>query len=104
MSTLPQVVIKRYKNRKLYDTKASSYTTLSGLVAMLRTGTDVQVVDAKSGEDLTGLILATALLDRRELFKDTESILALKKILTSGANLGTMIKSDSIQTEEVTNG
>jgi polyhydroxyalkanoate synthesis repressor PhaR len=87
-----QVVIKRYPNRKLYDTRASSYTTLTGLTVMLRNGIDVLIIDAKSKEDITGQILASALLDRKELFKDTSSVAALKQILRSTNPMASHIK------------
>jgi polyhydroxyalkanoate synthesis repressor PhaR len=48
-----RVVIKKYGNRRLYDTSASRYVNLEELAGMVRNGTDVQVVDAKTGEDLT---------------------------------------------------
>jgi polyhydroxyalkanoate synthesis repressor PhaR len=48
-----RVVIKKYENRRLYDTSASRYVNLEEIAAMVRNGTDVQVVDAKTGEDLT---------------------------------------------------
>jgi polyhydroxyalkanoate synthesis repressor PhaR len=48
-----RVVIKKYGNRRLYDTSASRYINLEEIAAMVRNGTDVQVVDAKTGEDLT---------------------------------------------------
>jgi polyhydroxyalkanoate synthesis repressor PhaR len=87
-----QVVIKRYSNRKLYDTKASSYTTLTGLIVLLRNGVDLKVEDAKSKEDITGPILAAALLDRKELFKDASSVAALKQILRSTEPMSSHIK------------
>ena len=48
-----RVIIKKYENRRLYDTSASRYVNLEEIAAMVRNGTDVQVVDAKTGEDLT---------------------------------------------------
>lgn len=51
------VVIRKYGNRRLYDTSASRYVNLDEIAAMIRRGTDIQVVDAKSGEDLTRVVL-----------------------------------------------
>jgi polyhydroxyalkanoate synthesis repressor PhaR len=48
-----RVVIKKYGNRRLYDTSASRYVNLDEIAEMVRNGKDVQVVDAKTGEDLT---------------------------------------------------
>lgn len=51
------VVIKKYGNRRLYDTSASCYVNLEDIARIVREGKEVQVVDAKSGEDLTRVIL-----------------------------------------------
>ncbi len=51
------VVIKKYENRRLYDTSSSRYVNLDDVAAMIREGKDVQVVDARSGEDLTRVTL-----------------------------------------------
>jgi polyhydroxyalkanoate synthesis repressor PhaR len=57
------VVLKKYGNRRLYDTNASRYVTLHEVEEMVQRGTDVQVVDAKSGEDLTKEILVQIILE-----------------------------------------
>ena len=51
------VIIRRYGNRRLYDTSASRYVNLDQVAAMIRQGTDVQVVDATTGEDRTRGVL-----------------------------------------------
>jgi len=51
------VVIKKYGNRRLYDTAGSRYVNLDDLAALVRAGKEVRVVDAKSGRDLTRVIL-----------------------------------------------
>jgi polyhydroxyalkanoate synthesis repressor PhaR len=56
-------VIKRYPNRKLYDTEAKQYITLEGIGALIREGKEVRVVDHTSGEDLTTLTLAQVILE-----------------------------------------
>jgi polyhydroxyalkanoate synthesis repressor PhaR len=56
-------VIKRYTNRKLYDTSARRYVTLDDVAALVSRGEDLEVQDQASGEDLTTLILAQVLLD-----------------------------------------
>jgi polyhydroxyalkanoate synthesis repressor PhaR len=50
-------VIKKYENRRLYDTSTSKYVNLEELAALIASGADVSVVDAKSGKDLTGEVL-----------------------------------------------
>jgi polyhydroxyalkanoate synthesis repressor PhaR len=51
------VLIKKYGNRRLYDTAGSRYVNLDDLAALIREGKDVQVVDAKTGHDLTRVTL-----------------------------------------------
>jgi polyhydroxyalkanoate synthesis repressor PhaR len=52
------IVVKRYPNRKLYDTTAKRYVSLDILADLIRQGEDVQVVDHTTGDDLTVLVLA----------------------------------------------
>lgn len=59
-------VIKRYPNRKLYDTEAKQYITLEGIAALIRQGNDVQVVDYTSGEDLTALTLTQIIVEQEK--------------------------------------
>jgi len=57
MANEAPVLIKKYGNRRLYDTTASRYVTLDDIGALVREGKEVQVVDARTGEDLTRVIL-----------------------------------------------
>lgn len=57
-------VIKRYPNRKLYDTEAKGYITLEQIAHLIRDGQDVQVVDHATGEDLTALTLTQVILEQ----------------------------------------
>lgn len=57
-------VIKRYPNRKLYDTEAKQYVTLVQIASLIRDGQDVQVVDHATGEDLTALTLTQVILEQ----------------------------------------
>lgn len=52
-----RIVIKKYGNRRLYDTASSRYVNLDEIAALIRDGKQVQVVDAKTGEDLTRVTL-----------------------------------------------
>ena len=56
-------VIKRYSNRKLYDTQESRYVTLEELEELIRAGKEISVVDVSSGEDLTSVTLAQIILE-----------------------------------------
>jgi len=55
--------IKKYPNRRLYDTKTSTYITLADVKKLVMQGEDFQVVDAKSGEDLTRAILLQVIME-----------------------------------------
>lgn len=57
------VIIKKYANRRLYDTESSSYITLDHLSAMTRAGREFKVVDAKSGEDITHNVLTQIIME-----------------------------------------
>ena len=56
-------VIKRYSNRKLYDTQESRYVTLEEIEEMIRAGREISVADAASGEDLTSVTLTQIILE-----------------------------------------
>jgi polyhydroxyalkanoate synthesis repressor PhaR len=59
------VLVKKYGNRRLYDTARSRYLTLEELAESIRNGEDVRVVDAKTGEDLTTATLAQIIVEGR---------------------------------------
>jgi polyhydroxyalkanoate synthesis repressor PhaR len=59
------IVVKKYSNRRLYDTADSRYITLEDLAQKIRQGTDARVVDATSGEDLTQATLTQIILESR---------------------------------------
>jgi polyhydroxyalkanoate synthesis repressor PhaR len=60
---MPPTIIKKYGNRRLYDTGDSRYVTLEELAAKIRSGTDVRVVDAQTGDDLTQSTLTQIILE-----------------------------------------
>ena len=60
---MASILIKKYGNRRLYDTSDSTYITLEELAAKIRAGTDVRVVDAQTGEDLTQVTLTQIVLE-----------------------------------------
>ena len=57
------VIIKKYANRRLYNTKSSSYITLDHLAKMTREGVEFKVLDAKTGTDITHSILTQIIMD-----------------------------------------
>lgn len=60
------ILIKRYPNRKLYNTVAKQYITLDGIADLVRSGAEVQVIDHATGEDLTALTLTQIILDQEK--------------------------------------
>ena len=56
-------LIKRYENRKLYDTEASAYVSLADVAALVRRGETVEVIDKATGKDLTAQILTQMILE-----------------------------------------
>jgi polyhydroxyalkanoate synthesis repressor PhaR len=58
--------IKKYANRRLYDTGTGTYVTLEDLAAMVKRGEDFVACDAKTGEDITRPVLTQIALSRRE--------------------------------------
>jgi len=59
-------VIKRYPNRKLYDTEAKQYITLEGIADLIRQGQEIQVVDHATGEDLTAVTLTQIIAEQEK--------------------------------------
>lgn len=57
------VIIKKYANRRLYNTASSSYITLEDLAGMVRENVEFQVLDAKTGDDITHSILTQIIMD-----------------------------------------
>src|SRR5271165_6635427 len=58
-----KIVIKKYANRRLYDTSGSRYINLEDIATLVRNGKDLQVVDAKTGEDLTRVTLTQIIVE-----------------------------------------
>lgn len=66
MTNNEALVIKKYPNRRLYNTRTSSYITLDELNELLRKDVDFKVVDAKSGEDITRVVLTQIILEQEQ--------------------------------------
>ena len=69
------VTIKKYANRRLYNTGTSTYVTLEDLAAMVKAGDDFVVYDAKSGEDITRSVLAQIIFEQEN--KEGQSLLPI---------------------------
>src|SRR5690349_11014575 len=68
-------VIRKYPNRRLYDTAAGRYVNLDDIAALVRCGEDLQVLDAKTGEDVTRMVLTQIIVEDA---KDRGSTLPLE--------------------------
>lgn len=85
MTQEPARIIKRYPNRKLYDTMESCYVTLDDIGQMIKDGEDIQVVDNTTHEDLTSMTLAQIIFEEEKKRKNPALLLTLKDIIRSSA-------------------
>lgn len=81
------LVIKKYANRRLYDTEKSAYITLNELAAYVRKGRMVQIVDAKTKEEVTDYILTQIVLEEAKNRKTLLPVPVLHMIIRYGDNL-----------------
>ena len=77
-------MIKRYANRKLYDTQHSRYVTLEQISEMIREGDDVKIIDNKSKEDLTSVTLAQIIFEEEKKQKSFLPLQAMRNIIQTG--------------------
>ena len=77
-------IIKRYANRKLYDTEHSRYVTLDQISEMIRQGDDVKIVDNKTKEDLTTVTLAQIIFEEEKKQRSFLPLGAMRNIIQSG--------------------
>lgn len=77
-------VIKRYSNRKLYDTQESRYVTLEEIEEMIRAGKEISVVDAASGEDLTSVTLTQIILENERAHRSALPAAFLHQLIKYG--------------------
>ena len=75
-------VIKKYANRRLYDTGRSSYVTLDDLCIMVKEGHDFVVYDAKTGEDLTRQVLTQIIVDQESKGENMLPIPFLRQLIS----------------------
>jgi polyhydroxyalkanoate synthesis repressor PhaR len=79
-------VIKRYTNRKLYDTVESRYVTLDEIAAMIRAGGEVKVIDNRTREDLTSITLAQIIFEQEKKSSQT-SLSTLLGLIRQGGDI-----------------
>jgi polyhydroxyalkanoate synthesis repressor PhaR len=79
------VLIKRYANRKLYNTDTSRYITLKGIAELIEAGDEVRVIDNETGDDITNVALSQILLDN-ERSSSTVSQTLLSELIARGGD------------------
>lgn len=77
-------IIKRYANRKLYDTQHSRYVTLEQISEMVRLGDDVKIIDNKSKDDLTTVTLAQIIFEEEKKQRSFMPLSAMRNIIQNG--------------------
>lgn len=77
-------IIKRYSNRKLYDTEQSTYITLDEIQGMVKGGEDIRIIDNKTKEDITNVTLAQIIFEQEKSHKRLLPLSALRSIIQSG--------------------
>jgi polyhydroxyalkanoate synthesis repressor PhaR len=86
------IIIKKYANRRLYDTSASAYVTLEHLSALVRDGKNFTVQDAKSGEDLTRTVLAQIIFEQENRKEGVLPVSFLRQLIQQyGENVQSML-------------
>ena len=79
------VLIKRYANRKLYNTQTSRYITLKGIAELVEAGDELRVIDNETGDDITNVALSQILLDN-ERSSSTVSQTLLSELISRGGD------------------
>jgi len=88
------ITIKKYANRRLYNTQSSTYVTLETLANMVREGQEFVVVDAKSGDDLTRSVLAQIIFEQETKGQNLLPVRFLRQLIgLYGDNLQSFVPS-----------
>lgn len=77
-------IIKRYSNRKLYDTEQSTYVTLDEIEQMVKAGEELRIIDNSTKEDITHITLAHIIFEQEKAQKSGLPVSALRGIIQSG--------------------
>ena len=78
----PPVIVKKYANRRLYNTATSSYVTLEDLATMIKEGGDFVVLDAKTGEDLTRSVMTQIIVEQEQKGQNLLPISFLRQLIS----------------------
>ncbi len=91
-------IIKRYSNRKLYDTEQSTYITLDEIRDMVKDGEDIRIIDNSTKEDLTNVTLAQIIFEQEKAHKRLLPLASLRYIIQqSGEEIMEKIQSPVTQ-------
>lgn len=90
-------VVKRYANRKLYDTTTSRYVALDDIAGLIRSGEEVEVTDNETGADLTAVTLAQIILEEERRHKDMRSLPLLRELVRYGGDAISTVTSRGIE-------
>lgn len=93
-------IIKRYPNRKLYDTAQSAYITLDQVEALVRSGEELRIVDNTSGDDITKATLAHIIFEHEKTRPDGLPLNTLRGIIQSGEEFINRLQSPVSQFRE----
>lgn len=89
MAEPAKVILKKYgKNRRLYDTSSSRYVNLEELAALIRKGTEVQVLDAQTGEDLTRTCLMQIVMEEAKERPTALPLELLRQLILASDHVG----------------
>ncbi len=89
---MPSVLIKRYANRKLYNTETSRYITLKGIAELIEEGREVRVIDNETGEDITSVALSQILVDSERASRNVPGSVLTELISKGGDALYTALR------------
>lgn len=78
---IPTKLIKRYPNRKLYDTESSTYVTLDDIAQMVKDGRELQIIDHKTGNDITNVTLAQIVFEEGKRKKSVLPVTTLRDLI-----------------------
>jgi polyhydroxyalkanoate synthesis repressor PhaR len=78
------ITIKKYSNRRLYDSTNKSYVTLEDIAALIRGGSEIKVIDSQSGQDITKIILIQVILESEKNKEDILPVSFLHMLIKYG--------------------
>ena len=79
-----QIIIKKYSNRRLYDSTNKKYVTLEDIASLIRKGSEIKVLDSQSGEDITKVILIQVILESEKNKEDILPVSFLHMLIKYG--------------------